>query len=382
MEPSSLVASERLKQGIDQKFEEMFASEDETQQSLMEASISSDSPTGHKRRHEETSAPDTNVNMPLTPQTPESSNQHGLARPRENEKPVSASSNMGPPAKPRRKSFDENDMPTSGQKETQTPDGSPPPRSTEVKKAQQQKRERDMKVSALQEEQAEAERTVTIGKTKGSHDLEVSTTSELAAQHQDTSEEDTEEEEGSGDEEMEDERAEEEDDESLAPGDPIKSFDWIALEKRHEDMITSQTEEETKLWNEYCALSNVSTTIFYPVFNQLTAQFLGAWTAASAVHERKRAFKRHKTQQYYVQKREEELEDRRKHCKTYPVQRVGSRLLTLDQIKKSQRRSKQHYLCSDEVDRLDRRRRSAVQQTVARIRGFMHALQNLSCSMM
>ena len=92
MEPSSLVASEKLKQGIDQKFEEMFASEDETQQSLMEASISSDSPTGHKRRHEEMSAPDTNVKMPPTPQTPESSSQHGRARLRENEKPVSTSS--------------------------------------------------------------------------------------------------------------------------------------------------------------------------------------------------------------------------------------------------------------------------------------------------
>jgi len=100
------------------------------------------------------------------------------------------------------------------------------------------------------------------------------------------------------------------------------------------------------------------------------------------MHEKKRAFKRHKTQQYYVQKREEELEDRRKHCKTDLVEKRESRLLTLDQIKKSQRRSKQHYPCSDEPGLQNRRRRSTVQQTVARIKGFMHALPDFSCAIM
>jgi len=237
----------------------------------MEASVSSDSPTGHKRTHEEMSAPDTNVKMPLTPQTPESSNQHGRARLRENEKPVSTSSSMGPPAMPRRRSSDENDMPTSGQKETETPDGSPPPRSTEVKKARQRKRERDMKASVSQGEQAESELSEITRKNKRPHEVQVSTTSEIAAQGQDTPEEHTDEEEGSGDEEIEDEQVGDEDDaDGLAPGDPIKPFDWLALEKRYQDMITSKAEEESKLWDEYCSLTNVSTLMFYPVLIQLT----------------------------------------------------------------------------------------------------------------
>lgn len=99
-------------------------------------------------------------------------------------------------------------------------------------------------------------------------------------------------------------------------------------------------------------------------------------------HETDRAFKRHKTQQYYVRVREAELEDRRQHCKTTSASNSGGRLLTIDQTKKSQQRSRQHYLCSTDADWRNRRRQSTVQQTMAQISGFMRALPETACSLM
>lgn len=99
-------------------------------------------------------------------------------------------------------------------------------------------------------------------------------------------------------------------------------------------------------------------------------------------HETERAVKRHKTQQYYVQIREQELEDRRQHCKTTSIPDSDGRLLTPDQTKKSRQPSKLRYLCSTDIDWQHERRQSTVQQAVARVKGFMRALPRTACSLM
>jgi len=226
------------------------------------ASMSPDSLTGNKRRHEEMSAPDTSVKIPLTPQIPDDPNQNGRSRLRENEKSNPISASMGPPPKPQRSS-DEDDMPISGQRDTQMHDGSPPPISTKRKKALQQKRDHPMKKSVSQGEQNETEQAESFRKKNDSDKTPFSFFSETAAQQQESSDSDDSENEDSGDQEEASKAGEEEDEEDcLSPGDSIAPSDWTALNRRYGEMILRKTEEERKLWEEYSSLTNVSKPMF------------------------------------------------------------------------------------------------------------------------
>ncbi|GAB7341528.1 hypothetical protein MBLNU457_7745t1 [Dothideomycetes sp. NU457] len=257
-----------------------------------------ESPTGHKRTHGEMAESENMSKLPPTPQTPEDSNQPIRSRLQENEKPVLKTRLMGPPPPPRQTSSDQNDLPPSAQAEAQTPDGSPLPRSAKVNKATQRKRAVHTKLrgedETCHEEGDQSESNGMSNREKQS----LPTVADDAAEQQHDSEANEDQDEDSEDdeepEEVEDDASEDNED---LPGNPIEPFDWDALEENYHEVIRTKAAEETKLWQEYTRLCS----------------YHAAWAGASTKHEADRALKRHKTQRYYVQRREQELEDRRQH---------------------------------------------------------------------
>ncbi|KAG9949087.1 hypothetical protein KCU85_g4613, partial [Aureobasidium melanogenum] len=81
------------------------------------------------------------------------------------------------------------------------------------------------------------------------------------------------------------------------PQEEMNSFDWQKLETEYLTAMAQCKEEEDAHLQEFASLS----------------QFFGVWAETISGHEQKRSHQRLRTQSTFVMRKEEELEERRKH---------------------------------------------------------------------
>ncbi|TKX23592.1 hypothetical protein C1H76_4104 [Elsinoe australis] len=81
------------------------------------------------------------------------------------------------------------------------------------------------------------------------------------------------------------------------PQEPLEDFAWDELESRYRTMMQTKDDEILEVAKEYEAL----------------ADFFTAWVEAGQNVENERAHKRHKTQETYVGKEEQDVEKLRSH---------------------------------------------------------------------
>jgi len=215
--------------------------------------------TGHKRTHSEMVVPENATKMPPTPETPENSNQLSRTRLQESEKPASKTSVMGPPALKHQKSFDQNGLPTSAQREAETPDGSPLPRSTKAKKATQKKRESAVKLAKEHGNRHDGDQSGSNGTSDRQREPRAAVADDGAEEQHDSEATEDQDEYVEGDEEDDEGEVEDEDEgHGDSPEVPIEPFDWNAIEKRLGTALVAKKLEEQRLWEEYSLLINVS----------------------------------------------------------------------------------------------------------------------------
>lgn len=218
-----------------------------------------ESPTAHKRTHSEMAVLGNTSKLPPTPQTPEESIQSTRLRLRENEKPAARTRVMGPPAPPRDKNLDQHGLPPSAQKEAETPDGSPLPRSNKVNTATQRKRESATKLRKEHEIPREGDQSEDTGTSDHQKELRSTLVNDGAQQQHDAeAAEDQDEHSEDGEEEDDDAGEVDDEDEGDLPELPMKPFGWAALQTRLGAELADKKREEDQLWEEFTTLVNVS----------------------------------------------------------------------------------------------------------------------------
>ncbi|KAH0351149.1 hypothetical protein KCU81_g2270, partial [Aureobasidium melanogenum] len=85
--------------------------------------------------------------------------------------------------------------------------------------------------------------------------------------------------------------------EATDPQEEMDPFDWQKLETEYFNAMAQCKEEEDAHLQEFASLS----------------QFFGVWAETISGHEQKRSHQRLRTQSSFVMRKEEELEERRKH---------------------------------------------------------------------